>query len=93
MRQFVFHAQSDIDTSVNTPNTFNLTVGWGSNLMDRANWEPPVVVSLNSPNRSGDYKADLRTTGRYLSIRMDFDDTEAISMTGGDMDLELTHGR
>lgn len=93
LRQFVFHAESDIDTDTFTPNVFTLTVGWGANLMDKPQWEPPVTVKVNSADRSGQYKADLRTNGRYLSIRMDFIDTNEFTMTGGDMDMELSHGR
>jgi hypothetical protein len=91
LRQFYFHLQSP--TPLDGTNNFTMRVGWGKTLMDAPTWEPEVTVNLQETDSSGAYKADLRTTGRYLSIEMNFDTTNELKMSGGDMDVILSHGR
>lgn len=91
LSKFYFHLESP--TPVTGANNFDLTVGWGKNLMDSPDWTTQTTVSLQTTANTGAYKADLRTTGRYLSFRMDFDGTDEIAMTGGDLDVEESHGR
>jgi hypothetical protein len=93
LRQFHFHIAGELDDSVVTANNFDITVGWSNNLMDSPNWDEPKTVNLQKTDRNGNHKADFRTTGRYLSLRFDFDDTGAFVMTGGDLDAEDSHGR
>jgi len=93
IRQFYFHLQSnrsDVGTAVND---FTFTTGWSKNLMDAPDWRTPIVVNLQSTSNDGRHKVDLRTTGRYLALNMDFTATSEFSMTGGDLDVEPSHGR
>jgi hypothetical protein len=92
VKQFYFHLQSPT-TIGNSANTFDITLGWAKNLMDTPDWLPAGTVNLQTTNNDGRYKWDFRTTGRYLAIRMTFNATNEISMTGGDMDANQSHGR
>jgi hypothetical protein len=38
-------------------------------------------------------KYDFRVTGRYLALRMTFNATDEIQMTGAVLDVSQTHGR
>lgn len=93
LRQFYFHIKSTLPSGYVGWNTFDLSLGWSFNLMDDPDWNAPITVTLNKTSRGGKYKADLRTTGRYLSFQMTFNDTQAFQMTGGDLDAEEAHAR
>ena len=93
LRQFMFHMRSDLPAGFKGTNQFDMTVGWSINLMDDPDYTQPVTVNLHKTSRNGKHKADLRTTGRYLSMKFDFNSTQAFQMTGGDMDAEEAHGR
>jgi hypothetical protein len=92
MRQFFFHLQSPTPVS-ETANMFGITFGWSLNLMDQPDWLEEGFVNLQTTANSGKYKYDFRSTGRYLAMRMTFNGTAEIKMTGGDMDVEESYGR
>lgn len=91
LRQVVFLLQTPI--TVESPNTFDISAGWAQNLMDQPDWVTAGTVELNTSANGGKYKWDVRTSGRYLSLRMDFDATNVIRMTGADIDVEPRYGR
>jgi hypothetical protein len=93
IRQFYFHLQSNPLLIGTTVNNFNFTTGWSKNLMDAPDWRTPIVVNLQTTTNDGRHKIDLRTTGRYLALNMDFAATSEFAMTGGDLDVEPSHGR
>lgn len=92
LRQFYFHARSD-GLEDGEQNQFTLNVGWSQNLMDDPDYNSVAPVSVRKSARGGQYKADLRTNGRYLSMRLNFNGMQAFQMTGGDLDAEESHGR
>jgi hypothetical protein len=92
IRQFYFHLQSPRLTA-STPNNFDIRAGWSTNLMDDPSWNPYSTINLQKTANDGRHKWDTRTTGRYLGLEMDFSATQAFVMTGGDIDVELAHGR
>lgn len=90
--EFYFHLQSPSPTLV-TPNEFSVQFGWAETLMDEPTWELPIVVNLDSIQKGGEYKADTRTAGRYLSLRLIFNTTQRIKMSGADINAEEFYGR
>ena len=93
LRQFYFHAKTPRPVAGELPNTFVFTTGWSASIMDAPSWNDQITVNLQQTEYDGVPKIDLRTTGRYLSMNISFDKTQEFEMTGGDMDLELAHGR
>ena len=61
--------------------------------MDPPDWLPTSTINLQNTAYDGKVKWDFRSTGRYLGLRMDFDETQKFTMTGGDVDAEQAHGR
>jgi hypothetical protein len=92
LRQFYFHLESPDSDSIEV-NPFGISFGWSTNLMDPVDWLPESIVNLQTTDNGGKHKYDFRTTGRYLGMRMTFNGTLEIKMTGGDMDAEEAHGR
>ena len=93
IKQFVFHMQSDERFITTDPNTIDFYVGWSNNLMETPNYKTPVTVDLRSPDFSGKYKVDYRTSGRYLTMRYDMTDSKQLAFTGGDIDAKEAAGR
>jgi hypothetical protein len=92
MKQMYFHVQSPSSTG-SGPNPFGISVGWATNLMDDPDWIPQQFVNLNRTATGGKHKWDFRSTGRYLAIKMTFNGTQEIKMSGCDMDIEERYGR
>ena len=93
LRQFYFHLKSNRAEAGIAENNFTFSTGWSKNLMDAPDWHAPITVNLQTTANDGRHKVDLRTTGRYLALRIDFTSTLEFAMTGGDLDVEPTHGR
>lgn len=91
LRQFYFHIQSR-DITVEH-NVFDIAVGWSNNLMDDPEWTSYDTISLQSSQYAGKVKWDFRSTGRYMGMRLKFNETYELAMTGGDIDVEQSHGR
>jgi hypothetical protein len=93
IRKFVFHNQSSRDAVGDLPNIFRPATGWTLNLMDQISWGELLSVDMQTTNNNGTWKVDLRETGRYLSIFMEFNATQQFRLTGGELDMEEAHGR
>lgn len=89
---FYFHLQSPSGTVVN-PNTFTIQFGWSENLMDTPVYEDIEELNLQETDKGGSVHHDTMTAGRYLAMRMTFNATDVIKMTGGDAEAQEIHGR
>lgn len=88
VKEFIFHMQSDQSIVLaSEDNQFDFYVGWSDNLMDSPDWEPAITVVLEDTANLGDYKIDVRTSGRYLSYSFDVTNTRQIAFTGGEIDV------
>jgi hypothetical protein len=92
-KQLYFHLASQLAALDVDPNTFDIQVGWANSLMDAPTWLPASTLNLQTTGNDGAVKYDFRVTGRYLSLRMDFDATGPLKMTGAEIDVKQTHGR
>ena len=89
--QLYFHAESDTTTS--DANLFTIAVGWQDTLNDEPTWPAPTELNLQDAQNGGKVKHDYRATGRYLSLRMTFNKTQAVAMTGAEIDIVQKQGR
>jgi len=91
-KQMYFHLMSPRLAGTD-PNYFCVGVGWTASLMDSPDYPPSSPINLQSVANSGKVKYDFRSTGRYLCLAMEFNDTADLQMTGAELDVEQTHGR
>lgn len=91
--QMFFHIEQPYKVAEGSPNNFTLQMGAKNNLMDDPSWRAPVVVNLDKTANSGKHKADFRVTGRYLAMRIEFDETGELRMSGAELMAEEAHGR
>jgi hypothetical protein len=91
IKQFYFHLQSRNITVEH--NTFDIAVGWANNLMDNPDFTSFNTINLQNTRYAGKVKWDFRSTGRYMAMSLNFNETYELAMTGGDIDVELSHGR
>lgn len=84
LRQIYPHIDAEADTT--------FTVTWSANLSGPPDPNASTTIVPYSAT-VGDYKVDLRATGRYLNIRIDVSGQGRWRMSSMDYDLELSHGR
>jgi len=92
-KQLYFHLASQIAVDNVNLNEFDIQVGWSDTLMDEPDWLPVTTINLQRKPAGGKVKYDFRSTGRYLALRMFFNATGPIRMTGAEIDVEQTYGR
>ena len=92
-RQMYFHLLSPRLGDDTDPNNVQMEIGWTDSLMDDAIYDPATVLNLQDRANNGVVKWDFRSTGRYMALRMNFNATAEIQMTGGEIDVMQTHGR
>lgn len=92
-KQLYFHLASQLQAEVQSVNIFAIQVGWSDSLMDEPKWLPLSNINLQTRESGGRVKYDFRSTGRYLALRMYFDTTAEIKMTGAEIDVVQAHGR
>ena len=90
-KQLYFHLASQLAAGNAELNEFDIQVGWSDTLMDEPNWLPATTINLQRKPAGGQVKYDFRSTGRYLALRMSFNATGPIRMTGAEIDVEQTH--
>lgn len=89
---FYFHLESP-SLSGTDPNNFTFAMGAKLALQDSPTWGDTATVNLQETPNGGKHKVDFRATGRYLSMQMTFNATQAIKMSGGELFAEESHGR
>jgi len=89
--QLYFHLKGLLESEES--NYFNVSVGWADTLNDEPDFLPLERVNLQTRQRQGTVKHDFRSTGRYLALRFEFNETSKIQFTGAEINAEQTHGR
>ena len=64
--------------------------GWAESALADPVWEKPTWLDENGP---GSYQADMRTSGRYLSLRFEFKEMGQFRWANGYMDIEVSGRR
>lgn len=67
-----------------------IRTGWAQTALSAPEWEKPVWLDDNG---DGSYQADMRTTGRYLSMRFEFKEMGQFRWANGYMDIEVSGRR
>ena len=75
------------------PNPVHVAVGWSDTLMDDPDYLISAIINLQSKVNGGSMKYDFRSTGRFLALKMWFNQASKIQMTGAELDAEQRHGR
>jgi hypothetical protein len=70
--------------------TVGVRTGWSETALDDPAWEKPNWLDDKG---NGSYQADMRTTGRYLSLRFEFKKMKEFRWASGYMDVEATGRR
>ena len=89
--QLYFHLKGVLQSE--NSNYFSVSVGWADTLNDEPDFLPLEKVNLQTRQRQGTVKHDFRSTGRYLALRFEFNETSEIQFTGAEINAEQTHGR
>ena len=64
--------------------------GWAESALADPEWEKPTWLDEYGP---GSYQADMRTSGRYLSLRFEFKEMGQFRWANGYMDIEVSGRR
>lgn len=91
-KQIYFHLRSQREIG-DVANPFGIAVGWADTLMDDPVYPVPAEINLQRRSVGGKVKYDFRSTGRYLALKMTFNGTQEIQMTGCEIDVEQLYGR
>ena len=67
-----------------------IRTGWADSALASPKWEKPVWLDELG---DGSYQADMRTTGRYLSMRFEFKEMAEFRWANGYMDIEVSGRR
>jgi hypothetical protein len=67
-----------------------IRTGWAESALAAPQWEKPTWLDDNG---DGSYQADMRTTGRYLSLRFEFKEMGQFRWANGYMDVEVSGRR
>ena len=67
-----------------------IRTGWAESALADPQWEKPTWLDENG---DGSYQADMRTTGRYLSLRFEFKEMGQFRWANGYMDIEVSGRR
>ena len=67
-----------------------IRTGWAESALGSPNWEKPTWLDENG---EGSYQADMRTSGRYLSLRFEFKEMGYFRWANGYMDIEVSGRR
>ena len=67
-----------------------IRTGWAESALATPQWEKPTWLDDNG---DGSYQADMRTTGRYLSLRFEFKQMGQFRWANGYMDIEVSGRR
>jgi hypothetical protein len=67
-----------------------IRTGWAESALADPQWEKPTWLDDNG---DGSYQADMRTTGRYLSLRFEFKEMSQFRWANGYMDVEVSGRR
>ena len=67
-----------------------IRTGWAESALASPEWEKPTWLDENG---DGSYQADMRTTGRYLSLRFEFKEMGQFRWANGYMDIEVSGRR
>jgi hypothetical protein len=67
-----------------------IRTGWAESALATPQWEKPTWLDDNG---DGSYQADMRTTGRYLSLRFEFKEMGQFRWASGYMDVEVSGRR
>ena len=67
-----------------------IRTGWAESALAEPQWEKPTWLDENG---DGSYQADMRTTGRYLSMRFEFKEMGQFRWANGYMDIEVSGRR
>jgi hypothetical protein len=67
-----------------------IRTGWAESALAAPQWEKPTWLDDNG---DGSYQADMRTTGRYLSLRFEFKEMNQFRWANGYMDVEVSGRR
>ena len=67
-----------------------IRTGWADSALAAPKWEKPVWLDELG---DGSYQADMRTTGRYLSMRFEFKEMAEFRWANGYMDIEVSGRR
>ena len=67
-----------------------IRTGWADSALASPEWEKPVWLDELG---DGSYQADMRTTGRYLSMRFEFKEMAEFRWSNGYMDIEVSGRR
>lgn len=67
-----------------------IRTGWAESALAKPKWEKPTWLDENG---DGSYQADMRTTGRYLSLRFEFKEMGQFRWANGYMDIEVSGRR
>lgn len=67
-----------------------IRTGWADSALASPSWEKPTWLDENG---DGSYQADMRTTGRYLSLRFEFKEMAEFRWANGYMDIEVSGRR
>jgi len=70
--------------------TVGIRTGWAESALAAPSWEKPVWLDEMG---DGSYQADMRTTGRYLSLRFEFKEMAEFRWANGYMDIEVSGRR
>ena len=67
-----------------------IRTGWAESALADPNWEKPTWLDETG---DGSYQADMRTSGRYLSLRFEFKEMGYFRWANGYMDIEVSGRR
>ena len=67
-----------------------IRTGWAESALADPNWEKPTWLDETG---DGSYQADMRTSGRYLSMRFEFKEMGYFRWANGYMDIEVSGRR
>lgn len=67
-----------------------IRTGWAESALASPEWEKPTWLDDEG---DGSYQADMRTTGRYLSLRFEFKEMGQFRWANGYMDIEVSGRR
>ena len=70
--------------------TVGVRTGWADTALADPNWEMPTWLDDSG---DGSYQADMRTSGRYLSLRFEFKNMKEFRWANGYMDIEVSGRR
>ena len=70
--------------------TVGIRTGWAESALAAPSWEKPTWLDDMG---NGSYQADMRTTGRYLSLRFEFKEMAEFRWANGYMDIEVSGRR